>query len=84
MTHQNEPKTLRAGNNPVIGERVEDESEMTGEEVLGLNFVIRDEILKDIAVGDALKPDVVSPTSFVDGPALVSKAVEYIVDCDSD
>merc|ERR1719167_384881 len=36
-THQNEPKTLRAGNNPVI----EDESEMTGEEVLGLNFVIK-------------------------------------------
>jgi len=80
MTHQNEPKTLRAGNNPVI----EDESEMTGEEVLGLNFVIKDEILNDIVLGDALKPDVVSPTSFVDGPALVSKAVEYIVDCDSD
>ena len=84
MTRQNEPKTLRAGNNPVIGERVEDESEMTGEEVLGLNFVIKDEILNDIVLGDALKPDVVSPTSFVDGPALVSKAVEYIVDCDSD
>jgi len=85
MTHQNEPKTLfRAGNNPVIGEGVEDESEMTGEEVLGLNFVIKDEILKDIVVGDALKPDVVSPTNFVEELALVSKAVEYIVDCDSD
>ena len=84
MTHQNEPKTLRAGNNPVIGERVEDESEMTGEEGLGLNFVIKDEILKDIVVGDALKPDVVSPTNFVEELALVSKAVEYIVDCDSD
>merc|ERR1719447_2386549 len=84
MTHQNEPKTLRAGNNPVIGERVEDESEMTGEEVLGLNFVIKDEILNDIFVGDALKPDVVSPTNFVEELALVSKAVEYIVDCDSD
>jgi len=84
MTHQNEPKTLRAGNNPVIGEGVEDQSEMTGEEVLGLNFVIKDEILNDIAVGDALKPDVVSPTNFVEELALVSKAVEYIVDCDSD
>ena len=52
--------------------------------MLGLNFVIKDEILNDIVLGDALKPDVVSPTSFVDGPALVSKAVEYIVDCDSD
>ena len=84
MTHQNEPKTHRAGNNPVIGEGVEDESEMTGEEVLGLNFVIKDEILNDIVVGDELKPDVVSPTNIVEEPALVSKAVEYIVDCDSD
>merc|ERR1719320_2405984 len=59
MTHPNEPKTHRAGNNPVIGEGVENESEMTGEEVLGLNFVIKDEILNDIVLGDALRPDVV-------------------------
>ena len=41
------------------------------------------DIVHDIAVKDELKPDV-SPTNVVEEAALVPKAVEYIVDCDSD
>ena len=40
--------------------------------------------LNDIAVKGELKPDVVGLTNIVEEVALVPKAVEYIVDCDSD
>ena len=83
----NGPNTLfgaRYGDSPVIVEKFKDKSKMDGEEVVEGNFVIRDEnIVHDIAVKDELKPDV-SPTNVVEEAALVPKAVEYIVDCDSD
>ena len=84
---KNGPNTLfgaRYGDNPVIVEKFKDKNKMDGEEVVQGNFVIRDEnIVHDIAVKDELKPDV-SPTNVVEEAALVPKAVEYIVDCDSD
>ena len=83
----NGPNTLfgaRYGDNPVIVEKFKDKNKMDGEEVVEGNFVIRDEnIVHDIAVKDELKPDV-SPTNVVEEAAFVPKAVEYIVDCDSD
>ena len=81
----NTPFGARDGDNPVIVEEVEHKNKMDGEEVVEGNFVIRDEnIVHDIAVKDELKPDVVSPTNVVEEAAFVPKAVEYIVDCDSD
>ena len=41
-------------------------------------------ILCHPAVKDELKPDVVSLKNIVEEAALVPKATEYIVDCDSD
>merc|ERR1719494_6690 len=83
---KNGPSTLfraRDGDNPLIGEEVEDKNKMDGEEVVGVKYVIRDEnIVHDIVVKDELKPDVVSLTNIVEEAALVPKAAEYIVDCD--
>ena len=85
MNAQNESKTLfRILDNPVIGEGVEDQNEMTSEEVAEVKYIIRHESLNDIAVKDELKPDVVSPTNIVEEAALVPKTIEYIVDCDSE
>ena len=88
MDPNNGPNTLfgaRDGDNSVIGEEVEDKNKMDGEEVVGVKYVIRDEnIVHDITVKDELKPDVVSLKNIVEEAALVPKATEYIVDCDSD
>merc|ERR1719209_24807 len=84
---KNGPSTFfgaRYGDNPVIVEKFKNKNKMDAEEVVEGNFVIRDEnIVHDIAVEDELKPDA-SPTNVVEEAAFVPKAVEYIVDCDSD
>ena len=74
------------GPNTLCGPGNGDKSVMDGEEVVEVNYVIRDEnIVHDIAVKDESKPDVVSLTNIVEEAATsVRKAVEYIVDCDSD
>ena len=56
----------------------------TGKEVVQVKSVTRDENLSETAAKDEMNLDVVSQTNIDDQAALVLKAVEYIVDYDSD